>query len=230
MVNKKEAIEAIAGGANIIDVKNPKEGSLGANYPRVIAGIRSIVPLGVEISATIGDLPYLPGTSSLAALGAAILGVDYVKAGVYGPKAPKQALRLLKEVCRAVKEYDDSIKVVATGYADFERRGSIDPLLLPEIASKVGLDGVMIDVKNKKAGRIFDFLSDDQLFKFVHEARKYGLIVALAGSIEMEDLPGIKKLGVDVVGVRKAVCTGKDRWKGRIDRDLVLEFSKAMRS
>ncbi|MCJ7722212.1 hypothetical protein MUO98_07410, partial [Candidatus Bathyarchaeota archaeon] len=35
VVDKTEALESIRGGANILDVKNPKEGSLGANFPRV---------------------------------------------------------------------------------------------------------------------------------------------------------------------------------------------------
>ncbi|MCJ7714056.1 hypothetical protein MUO66_06325, partial [Candidatus Bathyarchaeota archaeon] len=34
--NKKEAIETIVGGADIIDVKNPTEGPLGANFPWII--------------------------------------------------------------------------------------------------------------------------------------------------------------------------------------------------
>jgi len=30
-INTEEALEAIEGGADIVDVKNPKEGSLGAS-------------------------------------------------------------------------------------------------------------------------------------------------------------------------------------------------------
>ncbi len=43
-MNEKEAQEAIAGGADIIDVKNPTEGALGANYPWVIKRIKEITP------------------------------------------------------------------------------------------------------------------------------------------------------------------------------------------
>ena len=32
-MNEKEASEAIAGGADIIDVKNPKEGRVGCKFP-----------------------------------------------------------------------------------------------------------------------------------------------------------------------------------------------------
>jgi uncharacterized protein (UPF0264 family) len=40
VVNEKEAFNAVEGGAHIVDVKNPKEGSLGANFPRVIRQLR----------------------------------------------------------------------------------------------------------------------------------------------------------------------------------------------
>ena len=76
VVNKAEALYSINGGADILDVKNPKEGSLGANFPRVIKEVKEVTPKNLELSATIGDLPNLPGTASLAALGAAVSGVD----------------------------------------------------------------------------------------------------------------------------------------------------------
>ncbi len=43
-MNENEALEAIAGGADIIDVKNPKEGALGANYPWIIKRIKEVTP------------------------------------------------------------------------------------------------------------------------------------------------------------------------------------------
>ena len=73
-MNEKEAQEAIAGGADIIDVKNPAEGALGANYPWVIRRIREITPKNLEVSCTIGEVGNHPGAVSLAALGAASLG------------------------------------------------------------------------------------------------------------------------------------------------------------
>jgi uncharacterized protein (UPF0264 family) len=39
-INKEEAIIASRGGADIVDVKNPKEGSLGANFPWVIRDVK----------------------------------------------------------------------------------------------------------------------------------------------------------------------------------------------
>ena len=102
--NEEEASEAIAGGADIIDVKNPQEGALGANFPWIIKRIREITPKHIQVSCTLGEIPNLPGSISLAALGAASLGVDYIKVGLNGLKTPKEATYLLQNVNKAAKE------------------------------------------------------------------------------------------------------------------------------
>ena len=72
-MNEKEAQEAIAGGADIIDVKNPAEGALGANYPWVIKQIKQITPKNLEVSCTLGEVGNLPGSVRLAALWSSII-------------------------------------------------------------------------------------------------------------------------------------------------------------
>ena len=91
-INTEEALEAIEGGADIVDVKNPKEGSLGANFPWVIENIRQLTPPDMLVSATLGDVPYKPGTVSLAAMGALVSGADYIKVGLYGTSNYDEAL------------------------------------------------------------------------------------------------------------------------------------------
>ncbi len=228
VTSRREALEAIRGGAHIIDVKNPKEGSLGANFPRVIRQVMEIVPNNVEVSATIGDLPNLPGTASLAALGAAASGANYVKAGLFGVKTSSETVSLMKEVCRAVKEYDVASKVIAAGYADFKKLVCLNPLKLPEIAYKVKADGVMVDIKIKNSGKLFDLLSDGELREFVNRSHKYDLTVALAGSFDKEDIPRVLSFGADIIGVRRAVCSKRDRLKGEVQREAVKEFVEAI--
>lgn len=227
VTNRKEALEAIIGGAHIVDVKNPGEGSLGANFPRIIRQVKEIISNNIEVSATIGDLPYLPGTASLAALGAVVSGADYVKVGLFGVKTPVEATILMKEVCRAVKDYSDTSKVIAAGYADFRKVGCLSPLKLPRVAYETQADGVMIDVKMKNSqSRLSDFLSDKELKEFIDEAHSLNLIAALAGSLDKLDVPRLHDLGADVIGVRRAVCGRRDRLKGEVQRKAVLEFVK----
>jgi len=226
VTNKKEALEAIKGGAHIIDVKNPKEGSLGANFPRIIRQVKKIVPNNIEMSATIGDLPNLPGTASLASLGAAASGADYVKAGLFGVKKVEEAVSLMKEVCRAVKDYNATLKVIASGYADFQKVNCLNPLELPDIARKTEADGVLIDMKVKSQKKLFDFLSDYLLRNFVEESHKHGLMAALAGGLGKGDIPRLLNLRADVVGIRRAVLSPKDRVAGEVQSTAVMEFTK----
>ncbi|MGD0204246.1 MAG: (5-formylfuran-3-yl)methyl phosphate synthase [Candidatus Bathyarchaeia archaeon] len=228
-MNEKEASEAIAGGADIIDVKNPQEGALGANFPWVIKRIREIAPRKIQVSCTLGDVPNLPGSISLAALGAASLGVDYIKVGLYGFKTPREAVFLLQNVNKAAKECNPKIKVVATGYADAERISTLDPMLIPEIASKAQVDLAMIDTAVKDGKNLFNFLAVKQLEKFVDEAHKLGLEAALAGSLRKQDLPMVYGLGADVAGLRGAACTNSDRVSGQITRKLVQELVETVK-
>jgi hypothetical protein len=227
--DEKEAVEAIAGGADIIDVKNPKEGALGANFPWVIKRIRKITPKNVEVSCTLGDVPNLPGAMSLAALGAATTGVDYVKAGLYGLKTKEDAVYLMQSVSRAVRECSSSIKVVATGYADAERIGSVNPMLIPDIAQKAEADVAMIDTAVKDGKSLFTFLTTKRLRSFIDAAHDHGLKAALAGSLKKEDLPTAYALGADVLGLRGAACTHGDRVDGRITRETVKELVEVVR-
>lgn len=223
-------MEAVAGGADIIDVKNPKEGALGASFPWVISKIRKITPSNIEVSCAIGDVPNLPCAVSLSALGAATTGVDYVKVGLFGVKTKEAAVYLMQGVTKAVKEYNSMVKVVATGYADAERVGSVNPLLVPDIAHEAGADVAMIDTAVKDGKSLFAFLTVDQLRRFVSSAHAYGLKAALAGSIRPKDLPKVKALGADIVGLRGAACTSEDRVNGRITREKVQAIADAARS
>ncbi|PVX24574.1 MAG: hypothetical protein CW716_09805 [Candidatus Bathyarchaeum sp.] len=231
VVNKTEALDSINGGADIIDVKNPKEGSLGANFPRVIKEVKEVTPKNLELSATIGDLPNLPGTASLAALGAAVSGVDYVKVGLYGVKTVEEATTLMTEVVRAVKDYDSGLKTIASGYADFRTVGCVNPLDLPIVAHKAGSDGVLVDVKIKNVqSNLFNFLADKELKSFVDKAHDYNLLAALAGSLDATDIPRIQSFGADIIGVRGAVCAKKDRVSGKLEQEKVADFSRAISS
>ena len=230
VVDKTEALDSIKGGANIIDVKNPKEGSLGANFPRVIQQVKEFMPKNLELSATIGDLPNLPGTASLAALGAAVSGVDYVKVGLFGVKTSDEATTLITEVVKAVKEYNSALKTIASGYADFRSVGCISPMELPMVAHKAEADGILVDVNIKKGNdNLFTFLTDEQLKEFVTQAHNHNLIAALAGSLDTQDIQRVHNLGADIIGVRGAVCAKKDRLAGKLEHEKVLAFAEKIR-
>jgi uncharacterized protein (UPF0264 family) len=228
-IDELEAKEAIAGGADIIDVKNPKEGTLGANYPWVIRQIRTITPKHLEVSCTIGEVGNFPGSVSLAAYGAASLGVDYIKVGLAGIKTTKEALFLLQNVVRAAKECKPKIKVVVAGYADAEKIDAINPMVIPELAHRTQAEVAMVDTAVKDGKNLLDHLNEEQLKSFVDSTHKYGLKAALAGSLRKQDIPIIHRVGSDIVGLRGAACTNSNRNTGQITRKLVAELVEAVK-
>ncbi|MFE4692676.1 MULTISPECIES: (5-formylfuran-3-yl)methyl phosphate synthase [Streptomyces] len=213
---------------DIVDVKKPDEGSLGANYPWVIRDIRTAVPADKPVSATVGDVPYKPGTVAQAALGAAVSGATYIKVGLYGCTTPEQAVEVMRGVVRAVKDYRPDAFVVASGYADAHRIGCVNPLALPEIARLSGSDAAMLDTAVKDGTRLFDHVPPDACAEFVRLAHEADLLAALAGSIKAEDLATLTGIGTDIVGVRGAVCERGDRTTGRIQPELVAAFRAEM--
>jgi (5-formylfuran-3-yl)methyl phosphate synthase len=225
-MNLEEARAAMAGGADILDVKNPKEGSLGANFPWAIREVVKLAEGRVPVSATIGDLEYKPGTASLAALGAAVSGADYIKAGLLGVKTADEASDMLGSIVQAVKECDIQKKVVASAYSDFSRVGSISPMLLADVANSSGADVIMVDTAIKDGKSTFEFMTEPELSEFISAGHRLGLEVAIAGTIGFQDLDLLKRVNPDIIGVRGIVCGG-DR-KSAIKPELVSKLKRSL--
>jgi uncharacterized protein (UPF0264 family) len=225
VVDAQEVEEAILGGAEIIDIKNPREGSLGAQPPRKIAEIVSVIPLGVESSAAIGDVPSLPGTAALAAAGAAQCGVNYVKVGLLHVPNATNARELLTEVRAAVKACNASARLIACAYADTTSASRL--LELPVVAGAAGVDGCMLDTARKDGTSLRSCIGTEQLQEFIAACRQASLLSALAGSLQGADFEWVRKLAPDVVGVRGAACTG-DRVMGRISKDRLAKIREAL--
>lgn len=224
--NLSEALTAYEGGADIVDIKNPKEGSLGANFPWVISEVREAVPSDVPVSAAIGDFPYLPGSASLAAYGVLKSGADIIKVGIKGPSGKEEAVDLMDRVVEAVGE--EISKVVACGYGDYERAKTIDPLLIPELTHKSGADIAMLDTAVKDGKPLTDFLSYEELDDFIQKSHSFDLQAALAGSLGFEEIRNLLDIDPDIIGVRGAVCRNGDRRSGVILEEPVGELKKLL--
>jgi (5-formylfuran-3-yl)methyl phosphate synthase len=218
VVDADEARAAATAGADIIDAKNPAEGSLGAAAPAVIAAVRAAVPAGLPVSAAIGDMPNLPGTAALAALGAARSGAAFVKVGLWGVTTEPDAIALL----RAVREAVAGTAVVAAAYADAVRaaHGPLAPASLPRVAHAAGVEACLLDTAVKDGRGLLEWLSPATLTALVADAHAAGLEIALAGALRAEDLPLIRDTGADIAGVRSAACHDGER-TGHLDAERV---------
>jgi (5-formylfuran-3-yl)methyl phosphate synthase len=200
-----EARVAVEAGVDIVDVKNPAEGSLGAPAPGVIGHVREVVPPERPVSAAIGDLPNLPGTAALAALGAARSGASYVKVGLWGTSTTDEAVAVLRAAREAV---DGGAAVIAGVYADAGRvpGGSLPPGAVVSAARRARVGGCLLDTALKDGRGLFEWLTPEELAALVAEGHAAGLEMALAGALRAEDLSVVRTTGADIAGVRSAAC------------------------
>jgi uncharacterized protein (UPF0264 family) len=227
VVDADEARAAAAAGADVVDVKNPAVGSLGAPEPATIAAVRAAVPAALPVSAAIGDVPNLPGTAALAALGAARSGAAFVKVGLWGAATEDEAIALLRAVRDALAAVPGAV-VVAGAYADARRvtPAPLAPELLPRVARAAGVGVCLLDTAIKDGRGLLDWLAPDALAALVDDAHAAGLEVALAGALRAADLPVVHAAGADIAGVRSAAC-GDGRRTGPLDAGRVRALRAA---
>jgi uncharacterized protein (UPF0264 family) len=189
-----EAEAALASGADIIDLKDPARGALGALTPEVIASCVAAVAGRAELSATVGDLPMEPETVRSAVLATAATGVDYVKLGLFPGGDPQACLGLLAEEA-------GGLRLILVVFADAPP--AFDAIAA---ASLIGASGVMLDTARKDGSSLLDRLALDRLADFVSSARGEGLLVGLAGSLKAAHVPALLALKPDLLGFRGALC------------------------
>ena len=216
VVSAHEARRALAGGADIIDVKDPAQGPLGAPSPRVLSEVVAEVGAGAPVSVALGDLPNLPHTAALAARGAAMIGVAYVKVGLRGVRGLDEAVALMRAVADAV---GPPTAVIAAAYAD---AGALDPPALPpewlpDVVDLSGIAGALVDTFVKDGRGLYSWMSASELADLIARTRSAGGSFAVAGQLTLGEL---RHVDADVVGVRSAVCRGGDR-AAELDGELV---------
>ncbi len=224
LISIKDAGEAreilLAGGVDVLDVKNPAEGTLGANVPWVIEEIKELVGGKMELAASIGDLDYKPGTASQAAYGVALLGVDYVTASMFALKTKEQVVDMESKLAKAIEDF--GCELIISGYADFKRVGCANPF---EYVSELkDADVVMLDTAIKDGTNILDFSTIAELAEFRDAAHERGMEVVIAGSIRYPQLPLVAGLKPDFLGFRGIVCEN-----GEVKREKVFKLKEELR-
>ena len=195
VVDVAEARLAAAAGADIVDVKNPAEGSLGAPSPAVIAGVRAAVPEALPVSAAIGDMPNLPGTAALAALGAARSGALFVKVGLWGVSTRGAGRR---PAARGPRRRGEVPGTRSWWPAPTRMRGAWPmrrsrPSCCRASRSRRASRSACSTRRSRTAAGSCDWLSPDALTSLVADAHDAGLQVALAGALRAADLPVVAR-------------------------------------
>jgi dihydroneopterin aldolase len=211
--NLEEARLALAGGADIIDLKEPSQGALGAVAPDVACAVVEFVARRVPVSATIGDVPWRADALAPAVAAMAASGVDYVKIGLFLPTSAKKvtvpdAIEQVRGVLRQSQLHlvAQPAKLIAVLFAD----------QTPEVGviaafAEAGFAGVMLDTADKSRGGLRNHIKLADLSAFCRRVRQQNLLLGLAGSLRPPDIAALLPLAPDYLGFRGALCDGDDR-------------------
>lgn len=223
VISAREA-EGVLGIADVVDVKDPSKGALGAPDPRTVADVRAVAP-DIKVSAALGEAEGLGRGAAALAVEMAEAGADIVKISVAREK-PKRALSMLLDVRKALP-YGASL--VAVTYADSPKGLFVKPFDLPFLASASGADGVMIDTMVKDGFCLLDHVTEYDLTRIVSGAREFGLFTALGGSLGAGSVPAIARTGADYAGFRSAIALAGRAGEG-IDIAEALAISRTLKS
>ena len=218
----QETQAAVAGGADIVDVKEPANGSLGRASLRVISDVVQFCDQQVQSSAALGELlewrneksadcdsihipladefPDLPTNLSFAKVGLAGLKdcVDW----------QSQYVNFL-----ASRFPSKSTDWIAVAYADAELADApavIDVLDLV-VQTPTIFAGMLIDTYDKSSGHLLECLDSSELLSIRRRLSETGQLLALAGKLNESLLLDLRTCDPDIIAIRGAACEGSDR-------------------
>lgn len=194
-----EALAALEGGADLIDVKEPGRGPLGAATADVWRQIQQAVAGRVPLSAALGELLDQKDLS----LAGNSTGFAYVKAGLAGAAWDDDWQTRLAALQQALAP---PTRLVAVAYADATRAEAPTPWQVLDAARRLRAPVLLIDTADKSRGDLFQSLGANELRELIEAAHHVGIGIALAGSLTLASVAKAKDLAPDWIAVRGAAC------------------------
>ena len=205
----EEAEIAVAAGADIIDLKEPSRGSLGAVSPEIAEQVARSLGGRRPLSLALGEL--FSESSQWSPFGLAEYGretvaaVDYAKVGTAGADRVENWRELWLEWRLSLP---GSIQPVVVSYVD-PGAGSPSPEAVLNFAHSQSICTVLLDTYCKNGDEnLLTWISEASLNRLIMDASARGIRLAIAGSISTETLLKAKVMNPCIVAVRSAACVG----------------------
>ncbi len=214
-----EAILVLNENVDIIDLKQPALGALGALETSLVKEIVSKINGRCRVSATIGDLPMVADVIYPAVTSMAETGVDFIKIGFF-PGGDWQAT--INKLATLQNQNDIATNLIAVLFADTQPDYSVIVAL-----KKAGFKGVMLDTMNKNKGSLTQLMTKNRLAEFVLLAKSKHLLCGLAGSLRLVDIEELLPYAPDYLGFRGALCMAHDR-TGQLNQQAIFKIKLAL--
>ncbi len=204
-----EAEMVLDAGVDIVDLKDPNQGALGALPIDIVRDIVKLINRRVMVSATIGDLPMHPTLIANKVIEMSNTGVDIVKVGLFGHENHQEVLASLMPCI------ERGIKIVLVLFADEQPDLNLTNL------TGTNVFGVMLDTKTKSEKNLLNFMHYNDLQSFIHKASKIKAFTGLAGSLNIDSLQLLTDVQPDFLGFRGALCKQQQR-TNQLDKSSII--------
>jgi len=235
-----EAIAALAGGCQILDVKEPSFGSLGKADNRVIdCVLQTGLQAGIPVSAALGEVtdysPLLCKETLNEGLPESFSQLSFTKLGLAGLcRDSNWSTRWQDTMSFLTDSFSESMdssfhQWVAVIYADWEQAAApspdviLDCILSSSLSSEIEIAGVLVDTWSKTSGQLLDAIDVEHLRGLAAAMHRSGRFFAVAGRLTSSMLPELNSIHPDIVAIRSAACRNDDR-TSTVDELAVREF------
>jgi (5-formylfuran-3-yl)methyl phosphate synthase len=215
-----EAEIALAGGADLVDVKEPSRGSLGRADDTVIAEVLRRVSERRPVSAALGELRDWRGELPPA-------GLTYVKWGLAGCGGSERWRTDLTEIAQQLS----GCSPVAVVYADWREAEAPESWEIIDFVIQSPIRVLLVDTWKKEGATLLDWMNYDSIDNLCRQCRSSNVTVALAGSLGTEEIQTLLPSRPDWIAVRGAACAEGERTGGimrervRVLKDLLARES-----
>lgn len=211
----EEAARVLDAQVDIIDLKQPEQGALGALETGLVKEIVTDINGRCPVSATVGDLPMQPALVFDAVKAMAETGVDYIKIGFF---PGGDWLATVDKLAALTKQY----ALIAVLFADTQPDLSIIAAL-----KDACFKGVMLDTMDKQKGSLTQVMDQTAIGQFVAQAKACQLLCGLAGSLRLADIAGLMAYRPDYLGFRGALCQQHNR-TAQLDAEAIIRIRQAI--
>lgn len=210
-----EAVLVLNAQVDIIDLKQPARGALGALDTALVRQIMAEIAARCPVSATVGDLPMQPELIFNAVNAMASTGVDYIKIGFF---PDGNWLATVQKLAELTPQH----ALIAVLFADTQPDFAIIHAL-----KQAGFTGVMLDTMNKQNGSLTQVMTQADIAQFVSLAKTQALLCGLAGSLRLNDIATLMPYQVDYLGFRGALCEQHQR-TGQLNQVAIAQIKQAI--
>ena len=219
--NRSEAEAALAGGADVIDIKEPGRGALGPADPAVWSEIRGVIGRRADVSAALGELL----DEGVLDLARQTDGLRFAKLGLAGCHSHQG---WMARWLAAVRALPPRVAAVPVAYADWITADAPSPSVALALAAQLPARLLLVDTFDKRTGNLLETVSRETLQELMEHAQESHVRLALAGSLDAVAIEALLPHAPDYIGVRGAACRGGR--EGAIEIGRVKSLALLLRS